>query len=66
VDSVQAAGGDTLVDRGGAQPELPQLVEPENDVLGTRELDQGRLEKPAVFSGFSCRLEHAAMVARKM
>ena len=65
VDAVHAAGGYALVDRGGGQPELAQLVEPEHAVLLARELGEGLVEKPAVFSGFSRSLRHTRHAPRK-
>jgi hypothetical protein len=54
------------VDGVVGEPELAQLVEPEYAVLLERELCQGLVEKPAICSGFSCRLRHARMVSENV
>ena len=70
VATVEAAGGDALVDRARAQPKFAKLIDAENRMpRGSQGRDRrvdGRLaEKPAIFSAFPATLGHSSDRAEK-
>jgi hypothetical protein len=65
VDAVKAAAGETRADRRRRHPELAQLLEPEDGVLGERERGQSLVERRCLRLRFSSRLGHGTQGSPK-